>query len=99
MVILNVNDFHNIHEYRRSDTTTTHEVTHFVTILLKALPEIVSIPFYNPNQEKSIHNESGIDANIIIRNANSYFFPYLWLSYIGRKQAFIRLSIPETHDE
>ena len=82
MVIFNVDDFHNIHEYRRSDTTTTYEVTYFVIILLKALPEIVSIPFYNSNQKKSIHNESGIDVSIIICNANSYFFSYLWLSYI-----------------
>ncbi len=94
-----MDDFHNIHEYHHSDITTTHEVTHFVTILLKALPEIVFIPFYNPNQEKSIHNESGIDVSIIIRNTNSYFFPYLWLSYTGQKQAFIRLSIPKTHNE
>jgi len=78
-----VDDFHNIHEYHHSDMTTTHEVTHFVTILLKTLPEIMSISFYNSNQEKSIHNKSGIDASIIIHNANSYFFPYLWLSYIG----------------
>ena len=73
MIVLNVDDFHNIHEYRRSDTTTTHEVSHFIMILLKALPEIASIPFHNPNQEKSIHNEEGIDAKIILQNAHSSF--------------------------
>jgi hypothetical protein len=98
--VLNVDDFHNIHEYRRSDTTTTHEVSHFITILLKALPEIASIPFHNHNQEKSIHNEEGIDAKIILQNAHSSFFPHLWLSYIGRRQTFADLMpASETHDE
>ncbi|RIB21464.1 hypothetical protein C2G38_2176506 [Gigaspora rosea] len=49
--------FHNIHESHHSNTTSTHDVSHFTTILLKALPKKLSIPFNNPNQEKSIHNE------------------------------------------
>ncbi|CAG8663745.1 812_t:CDS:2, partial [Ambispora gerdemannii] len=100
LVVLNIDDFHNIHEYRRSDTTTTHEVSHFITILLKALPETASIPFYTSNQEGGVYNEKGIDENIIIPNAYISFFPYLWLSYVGRKQAFTDLtSLSETHDE
>ena len=83
LIVLNVDDFHNIHEYHCSDTTTIHEVSHFITILLKALPETVSIPFYNPNQEGNVHNEKDIDENIIILNAHTSFFPYLWLSYEG----------------
>lgn len=84
LVVLNVDDFHNIHEYRRCDVTNTYDITHFVTILLKALPEVAPIPFYNPNnQEKNIYNEGGIDATIIISNAHTYFFPHLWLSYTG----------------
>jgi hypothetical protein len=65
------------------------------------LPEVASIPFCNPdNQEKNVHNERGIDANIIISNAYSIFFPHLWLSYTGRKQAFAGLTPAlETHDE
>ncbi|RIB18484.1 hypothetical protein C2G38_2184463, partial [Gigaspora rosea] len=59
LIVLNVDDFHNIHEYRRSDTTTTHDIGHFVTILLKALPEMASVSYKNPNQEKSIHNKKG----------------------------------------
>jgi len=94
-----VDDFHNIHEYRRSDTTTTHDISHFITILLKALPEKASIPFHNPNQEKSIHNEKGVDADIIVQNAHSSFFPYLWLSYTARRQTIGLTPAPETHGE
>ena len=95
-----MDNFHNIHEYRRSDTTTTHEVSHFITILLKALPEMAFIPFYNSNQGKSIHNERGVDATIIIENAHESFFPFLWLSYTGRKRTFANLiPVSETHNE
>ena len=73
-----MDDFHNIHEYRHSDITNTYDIAHFVTILLKALPDVTPIPFYNPdNQEKNVHNEEGIDANIIILNAYSFFFSHL----------------------
>ena len=77
LIVLNVDDFHNIHEHRHSDTMTIHEVSHFITILLKALPETASIPFYNSNQEGNMHNKKGIDENIIILNAHTSFFPYL----------------------
>lgn len=99
LVVLNIDDFHNIHEFCRSNTTNTHDIAHFTTILLKALPEKLSIPFNNSNQEKSIHNNKGIDSDIIIENANSLFFPHLWLSYTGQKNAFNDLPVQETHDE
>ncbi|CAG8600518.1 779_t:CDS:2, partial [Ambispora gerdemannii] len=89
LVVLNVDDFHNIHEHCHSDTISIHEVSHFIMILLKVLSKTTSIPFC---QEKSVHNEKNIDSKIIISNAySSSFFPYSWLSYIERKQAFTNL--------
>ncbi|CAG8767624.1 21126_t:CDS:2, partial [Gigaspora rosea] len=58
-----------------------------------------SIPFNHPNQETNVHNEEGIDSSIIIENADSLFFPHLWLSYTGRKNVFNDLFRQETHDE
>jgi len=81
LIVLNIDDFYNIYKYRHSDIMTTHEVSYFITILLKALSETVSIPFYNPNQEENVHNEKSIDENIIILNAHTSFFLYLWFSY------------------
>lgn len=99
LIIVNVDDFHNIHTYRRGDTTTTSEASHFITILLKSLPESASIPFEN-SDGKNVHNEKGIDADIIINNANLSFFPYFWLSYTSRKQMFTGLiPVSETHEE
>jgi len=79
-----MDNFYNIHEYHRSDVTNTHDIAYFITILLKALLDVVFILFCNPdNQEKNVHNEEGIDANIIISNAYSFFFSHLWLNYTG----------------
>ncbi|CAG8659052.1 23205_t:CDS:2, partial [Gigaspora rosea] len=64
LVALNMNYFYNIYKYHCSDTTTTHDISHFVIILLKALPKIASVPFKNPNQEKSIYNKKGIYSDI-----------------------------------
>ncbi len=36
LIVLNLDDYHNIHTKRRADTTTTSDVHHFQTILLKA---------------------------------------------------------------
>ena len=36
LMVLNLDDYHNIHTKRCPDTTTTSEVHHFQTILLKA---------------------------------------------------------------
>lgn len=94
-----MDDFHNIHEYRYSDTTTTHNIGHFITMLLKSVPEVTSIPFRNPNQEQIIHNERGIDSGLILENAYLYFFSHLWLSYTGRKNAFSDFTSQETHEE
>ena len=42
-MVLNLDDYHNIHTKRRPDTTTS-EVHHFQTILLKAAPEVPAPP-------------------------------------------------------
>ncbi|RIB09928.1 hypothetical protein C2G38_2207452 [Gigaspora rosea] len=59
LVVLNVNDFHNIHESHYSNATSMHDVSYFIMILLKALPEMLSIPVNHPNQEMNVHNEEG----------------------------------------
>ena len=50
-----MDNFYNIHEYHRSDVTNTHDIAYFITILLKALPDVIPIPFCNSNnQEKNV---------------------------------------------
>ncbi|CAH1769821.1 2487_t:CDS:2, partial [Entrophospora sp. SA101] len=100
LMILNLDDYHNIHTKRRADTTTTSEVHHFQTILLKAAPRIPAPPFNNPFTDKNIHNPRGIDHNLIIENLQQSIFPYLWLTYNERKLFFAKnLHEAANHEE
>jgi hypothetical protein len=99
-IMLNLDDYHNIHSKRRADTTTTSDVHHFQTILLKAVPDIPAVSFVNTLIEKNIHNPKGIDINLIIENVSHLFFPHLWLTYNERKCAFSgELPKAKNHEE
>jgi len=99
-MVLNVDDYHNIHTKRRPDNAATSDVHHFRTILLKGAPEIPAVPFTNSYTGKDIINPNGIDSNIIIENVQHSIFPHLWLTYNERKLAFAR-ELPEAsnHEE
>lgn len=100
LMILNLDDYHNIHAKRRADTTTTSEVHHFQTILLKGAPGIPAPPFNNPFTDKNIHNPKGIDHNLIIENVQESIFPHLWLTYNERKLFFTKdLREATNHEE
>ena len=87
-MILNLDDYHNIHTKRCADTTTTSDVHHFQTILLKAVSELPAVSFNNLHINKNIHNPKGIDADLIVENVQVLFFPHLWLTYNERKSVF-----------
>ena len=80
-MVLNVDDYHNIHSKRRAGNTTISEVHHFRTILLKVAPGIPALPFMNLHTGKDIINPNGIDSDIIIENVQHSIFPHLWLTY------------------
>jgi hypothetical protein len=99
-MMINLDDYHNIHTKWRGDTTTTSDVLHFQTILLKAVPGLPAVPFDNPHNSKNIHNPKGIDAELIVENFQVLFFPHLWLTYNEHKLAFAK-ELPEArnHEE
>ena len=91
-MILNLDDYHNIHTKRRADTTTTSDVHHFQTILLKAVPELPTVSFNNLHINKNVHNPKGIDADLIVENVQVLFFPHLFLYHPTLRDVFgIRL--------
>jgi hypothetical protein len=99
-MMINLDDYHNIHTKRRGDTTTTSDVLHFQTILLKAVPGLPAVPFNNPHNGKNIHNPKGIDAELIVENFQVLFFPHLWLTYNERKLVFAKeLHEARNHEE
>src|SRR6185369_3453867 len=99
LMILNLDDYHNIHTKRCADTTTTSDVHHFQTILLKAVSELPAVSFNNLHINKNIHNPKGIDADLIVENVQVLFFLHLWLTYNEHKSVFANeLSEAKTHE-
>ncbi|CAG8633959.1 1066_t:CDS:1, partial [Paraglomus occultum] len=100
MIVLNVDDYHNIDWKRRADNATISEVHHLRTILLKAAPGIPALPFMNLRTGKDIINPNGIDSDIMIGKVHHSIFLHFWLTYNERKMAFAR-ELPEAsnHDE
>ena len=67
MFILNIDDYHNIHRRNQPTLLQTHNIYHFVIILLNTNAKIPRIPFYSLNNF-SIHNPKGIDSELIINS-------------------------------
>ena len=65
MLILNIDDYHNIHRRNQPTLLKTHDINHFVTILLNSNPNIPKIPYYSLNRIP-IHNPKGVDFKLII---------------------------------
>ena len=79
MFVLNINDYHNIHHRTKPSLLETHNIFHFVTILLNSNSNISRIPFCFNNI--SIHNSKGIDSELIIKNFKEYFMNQIGKSY------------------
>jgi hypothetical protein len=67
--ILNIDDYHNIHRRDQPNLLKTHDINHFVTILLNTNSDILKIP-YNSLNNIPIHNPKGIDSKLIIDYIN-----------------------------
>ncbi|GBB88012.1 hypothetical protein RclHR1_14510009 [Rhizophagus clarus] len=78
--ILNIDDYHNIHQRNQPTLLKTHNIDHFVTILLNSNSSIPKIPFYLSNNI-SIHNPKSIDFELIINYINVNFIDKLGKSY------------------
>ena len=81
MFILNIDDYHNIHRRNQPTLLKTHDINHFVTILLNSNPNIPKIPFYLSNNTISIHNPKGVDFKLIINYIDANFMEKLGKSY------------------
>src|SRR5204862_1910297 len=55
MFVLNIDDYHNIHRRDQPTLLKTHDINHFVTILLNTNSNIFKIPYYSSNNVL-IHN-------------------------------------------
>ncbi|CAB4375729.1 unnamed protein product [Rhizophagus irregularis] len=69
--ILNIDDYHNIHRRAKPSLLETHNIFHFVTILLNSNSNISRIPYCSNNI--LIHNPKEIDPELIIEKFENYF--------------------------
>src|ERR1044071_2869000 len=97
MFILNIDDYHNIHRRNQPTLLQTHNIYHFVTILLNTNTKIPKIPFYSLNNF-SIHNPKGIDSELIISNFKNDFMNQLGKSYYEQKESWKNFLIEDSYE-
>src|SRR5215212_1102081 len=98
-MILNINDYHNIHTILQLNTTDTSYTLHFITILMKASILTPAIP-----NNQLVHNSRGVDFKDIITRLDSRYMRILSITYQNRKNSnsidsFTTLfKLSETHE-
>ncbi|RIB16547.1 hypothetical protein C2G38_2189627 [Gigaspora rosea] len=70
-LVLNVDDYHNIHTKRTPDTCSTSSAAHMTTLLLNGV-DMIAIPQVMPNSI-SIHNPRLIDSELICTFLDNYY--------------------------
>ena len=84
MFVLNIDDYHNIHRHNMPTLLETHNIFHFVTILLNSNSNIAKIPYCSNNI--SIHNSKGIDYELIIKNFEDYYMSQIGKNYYEQNE-------------
>ncbi|UZO05447.1 uncharacterized protein OCT59_025797 [Rhizophagus irregularis] len=96
MFVLNIDDYHNIHRRTMPSLLETHNIFHFVTILLNSNPNIPSIPCFSNNI--LIHNPKGIDSKLIIKKFENYFMNQIGKSYYEQNELWKNLLIEDSYE-
>ena len=84
-IIVNIDDYHNIHGLRILTTTSTSTVAHMTTVLAILIPRATAIPRnVEDNVYASIHNLRIVDNNILISEIEDRFMDLLSQSFNDR---------------
>jgi len=84
-IIVNIDDYHNIHGLRIPTTTSTSAVAHMTTVLAIPIPTATAIPKYvGDNVYASIHNPRIVDNNVLINKIEDRFMALLSQSFNDR---------------
>ncbi|PKY59821.1 hypothetical protein RhiirA4_482907 [Rhizophagus irregularis] len=97
MFFLNIDDYHNIHRRNQPTLIQTHNIFHFVTILLNSNPNILKISAYSSNNT-SVHNPIGIDSKLIIKNFNEIFMSKLNSCYYEQNEIWKQFLIEDSYE-
>ena len=96
MFVLNIDDYHNIHRRTMPILLETHNIFHFVTILLNSNPNIPRIPSFSNNI--LIHNPKGIDSKLVIKKFENYFMKQIGKSYYEQNELWKNLLIEDSYE-
>jgi hypothetical protein len=97
LFILNIDDYHNIHRRDQPTLLKTHDINHFVTILLNTNSNILKIPHYSLNNT-SIHNPKGIDFKLIIDYIDVKFMNKLGKSYYQQNEIWQQYLFDDSYE-
>ena len=97
MFFLNIDDYHNIHRRNQPTLLQTHNIFHFVTILLNSNFNIPKISAYSSNNT-SVHNPIGIDSKLIIKNFNEIFMSKLNICYYEQNEIWKQFLIEDSYE-
>ncbi|RHZ49798.1 hypothetical protein Glove_511g4 [Diversispora epigaea] len=79
LLILNIDDYHDLHEFRIPSVTSINRISHMATILLNT-NNISPIPL-----SSAFHNPNGIDANLLKQALNLQYMIGFLISYNTQK--------------
>ncbi|PKY58932.1 hypothetical protein RhiirA4_513897 [Rhizophagus irregularis] len=94
--ILNIDDYHNIHRRTKPSLLETHNIFHFVTILLNSNSNIPRIPYCSNNI--LIHNPKGIDPKLIIEKFENHFMNQIGKSYYEQNELWKQFLIKDSYE-
>ena len=94
--ILNIDDYHNIHRRTKPSLLETHNIFHFVTILLNSNFNISRIPYCSNNI--LIHNPKGIDSKLIIEKFENHFMNQIGKSYYEQNELWKQFLIEDSYE-
>ena len=81
-MILDIDDYHNIHAERTLDTCSTSPVSHMTTLMLNSI-ETDAISIYGPNGV-SVHNHALIDPLIISKYLDEKYMRVMTVTFSER---------------
>src|SRR5436305_5383666 len=96
MFVLNIDDYHNIYCRNMLTLLETHNIFHFVTILLNSNSNIAKIPYCSNNI--SIHNSKEIDYELIIKNFEDYYMSQIGKNYYEQNELWKEFLIEDSYE-
>ncbi|CAB4408461.1 unnamed protein product [Rhizophagus irregularis] len=90
LFILNIDDYHDLHESRQPNATLLSRIAHMATLLINTLSNSALIPFFSSNNY-SVHNPNGIKAFIIKKALVNQYMVTFNVSYNARKSTWSQL--------